>query len=173
MSSQMRGLYDEVEVEIWVNNVIQHTADIPSLNKSKEHPDPLNPLGDLPPESTGSHSESSRGRSPSKRLPPKLSPTKGRDQLSDRASDYTSEFTLQSKRKFSKSPTHGNRNMAHLEICNPPILRKSVQACKKEMKGQLPKLVDNLVNDLYYNAPSSYIPLKLRVSKVSVARNTP
>ena len=124
-----------------MNNVIQHAADMPSLDKSKEHPDPLNPLGD--------------------------------QELSDRASDYTSEFTLQSKRKSSKSSTHGNRNMAHLEICNPPILRKSVEACKKEMEGQLLKLVDDLINDLYYNAPRGCIPLKLRVSKMSVARYTP
>ena len=146
MSSQICGLYDEVEVEIWVNNVIQHTADIPSLNKLKEHPDPLNPLGDLPPESTGSHSESSRRWSPRKRSPPKLSPTKGYDQLSDRTSDYTLEFSLQFK---------------------------TVEGCKKEIEGQLPQLVDDLVNDLYYNAPRGCIPLKLKVSKVSIARYTP
>ena len=218
----MRDLCDEVEV--WVNDVIQHTTDIPSLNKSKEHLDPLNPLGDqelniprpyrppnrkrkmsghessqkkpstrqsprlypleaasipyLPPESTGSHSGSSRGRSPRKRSPAKLLPAKGHDQqlsdcFSDCFSDYTLESSLQSRSKSSKSPTHGNRNMAHLEICNPTILLKTVEDCKKEIEGQLPQRVQVLVNHLYYDAPSGFIPLQLKVSKVSVARYTP
>ena len=50
MSSQMRDFRGPTafhdEVEIWIDNVIHHTADIPSSNKSKEHPDPLNILGD-------------------------------------------------------------------------------------------------------------------------------
>ena len=62
--------------------------------------------------------------------------------------------------------------MAYLAICNPPILLKTVEDCKKDIEGQLPQLVDDLVNDLYYNAPRGFIPLELKVSKVLVTKYT-
>ena len=232
MSSQMRdfgghtAFYDKVEV--WVDDVIQHTANILPFNKSEEHSDPLNILGDqelnIPRprrplrrkktmSGNGSPSKglatrqsprrkapldlasislqpsepSARGRSPMKRSPTTQSPTKQspkklQDQMSTDSSDHGSAIfqaslpnpsegvsSSRSKKSKSQSPTRFKRNMAYLASCDPPIVLRTVEDFKSEVRGELPPQVHYLVEDLYFKATDSVIPHKLKVSKVSVA----
>ena len=230
MSSQTRAFYDEVE--IWVDDVIQHTENIFPFNKSEEHSDPLNILGDqelnIPRPrrpskrkrtmlDNGSPSKglatrqsprrkapldlasislqpsepSARGRSPIKQSLPKpsytrRSPTKEQDQMSKDSSDHGSAIfqaslpnpsdgvsSSRSKKSKSQSPTHFKKTMGHLSLCTPPILLKTAEAFKKEMKGNLPPRVHHLAEALYFQAPDGFIPRALKVSKVPVARYAP
>lgn len=134
---------------------------------------------------------SARGRSPMKRSPTTQSPTKQspkklQDQMSTDSSDHGSAIfqaslpnpsegvsSSRSKKSKSQSPTRFKRNMEYLGLCSPPIILKTAEAFKREMKGNLPPKVHHLAEALYFQAPDGFIPRALKVSKASVARYTP